>query len=223
MPALILLVAADPKALHRIELLLSAGGYLVAAARTFEQAKALLDSVSPDLLIADVRLDAFNGLHLAVRSRVDHPLLPVIITHASPDAVLESEARRQGALFIVGPLNNPEFLPRVAVALQRRGRMQTPIRRWPRKHIGGDVPGALATSAVRICDVSYGGLKFAFGDERRLPAVFEVTMSQGGLTVKARSVWSFRSPTADEFWCGAEVVGADDAGTSRWREFVDAT
>jgi DNA-binding response OmpR family regulator len=223
MPALILLVATDKVVLHRTEDVLSEAGYLVAAVNTFERAKMLLDSVSPDLLIADVRLDAFNGLHLAVRSRIDHPLLPVIITHAAPDTVLENEAIRQGASFIVQPLENPEFLPRVEAALELHGRQQPTIRRWPRKRVGGVVEAELAAASVRICDVSYGGLRIAFGDERSLPEVFDVTVPQVGVTVKARSVWSFRSPTTDEFWCGAEVLDTGAPEMSDWRDFVDAS
>ncbi len=223
MPALILLVATDKMVLQRTEDLLSEAGYLVAAVNTFERAKVLLDSVSPDLLIADVRLDAFSGLHIAVRSRIDHPLLPVIITHASPDPVLENEATRQGATFIVKPLENPEFVRRVKAAIEQHGRRQPTIRRWPRKRVARAVEAELAASPARICDVSYGGLRLAFDDERRLPEVFEVTVPQVGLTVNARPVWTSRSPTSDEFWCGAEVLDAGATEASSWRDFVDAT
>jgi DNA-binding response OmpR family regulator len=223
MPALILLVATDKVVLHRTEDLLSEAGYLVAAVNTFGRAKVLLDSVSPDLLIADVRLESFNGLHLAVRSRIDHPLLPVLITHAAPDAVLENEATRQGATFVVKPLENPEFLPLVKAALEQHGRRQPTIRRWRRKRVASVVEAELAAAPARICDVSYGGLRLAFGDERRLPEVFEVTVPQVGLTVKARSVWTFRSSTSGEFWCGAEVLDAGASEASGWRDFVDAT
>ena len=81
MPALILLVSSDPSARHRTDVLLSEAGHLVASASSLQQAKRLLGTVYPDLVIADVRLDAFNGLHIALRCRTDHPLLPVIITH----------------------------------------------------------------------------------------------------------------------------------------------
>ena len=223
MPALILLVATDKTVLQRTDNLLSEAGYLVAAVNTFERAKVLLDSLHPDLLVADVRLGAFNGLHLAVRSRIAHPLLPVIITHASPDPVIENEAKRQGAAFIVKPLENPEFVRRVKAALEQYGRRQPKIRRWPRKRVAAVVEAEFAASPARICDVSYGGLRLAFGDERRLPEVFKVTVPHAGLTVKARSVWTFRSPTSDEFWCGAEVLDADAPEMTGWRHFVDAT
>ena len=47
--------------------LLEASGHSVVFALDFDAAvKALLEQ-PPDLLIADVRLDAYNGLHLAAR------------------------------------------------------------------------------------------------------------------------------------------------------------
>src|ERR1700704_6127117 len=137
MPALILLVDGDKTLLRRVEELLSDAGYLVAAVSSFHEAKRLLDSVSPDLLIVGVRLDAFNGLHLAVRCRIEHPLLPVIVTNASADMVLEAETEIQGAEFIANPLDHPEFLSRVKEAVERRARGQQPIRRWPRKQVAG--------------------------------------------------------------------------------------
>jgi DNA-binding response OmpR family regulator len=222
MPALILLVATDTKVLHRTEGLLSETGYLVATAATFEQAKVLLNSLNPDLLVAEVRLGAFNGMHLAARSRVDHPLLPVIITHQTPDLVLENEARRHGAIFMVKPLENPEFLPRVKEAIEDHGRRQPTIRRWPRKRIAGVVEAEFATEPVRICNVSYSGFKLAFGHQRNLPEVFDLTVPGAGLTLKARTVWTSRSPIRDEYWCGAEVVDAGPPETSQWRDFVDA-
>src|SRR3954471_3933353 len=117
MPALILLVESDRTLLRRIEALLSNDGHLVAGVSTYHEAKNLMESVSPDMLIVGVRLDAFNGMHLAVRCRREYPLPPVMITSRTPDAVVEAEAKSIGAMFVVGPLDNPEFLPRVAAAL----------------------------------------------------------------------------------------------------------
>ena len=76
-PALIVLVNAHAVTLRRLGARLSSKGHLVAAASSFPQARQLLQAVSPDLLIADIRLAAYNGLHLSILSRVDHPHLPV--------------------------------------------------------------------------------------------------------------------------------------------------
>jgi DNA-binding response OmpR family regulator len=223
MPALILLVATDTKVLRRTEAHLSEAGYLVAAVTSFQRAKALLDSVRPDLLIADVRLEAYNGLHLAVRSRIDYPLLPVIITHPSPDPVLESDAARYGASFIVNPLENPEFMRCIKAAVEQHSRLRPAIRRWPRKQVAGFLEAELAAVPARIYDVSYGGLRLAFGEERTIPDVFDVTVPHAGVTVTARSIWTCLSPTTDEFLCGAEVLETDTPESTGWRDFVDGT
>jgi FixJ family two-component response regulator len=223
LPPLILLVDADRVLLRRIEELLSEAGHLVAAVSSFLEAKRLLDSVSPDLLIVGVRLGAFNGLHLAVRCRLEHPLLPIIVTNTSADSVLEAETPIQGAIFISNPLQDPEFLSQVKEAVERGAGRQQPIRRWTRKQVAGVLEVELAARQARIFDVSYGGLRLAFGNERPVPDVFEVSVPDVGVTVKARTVWAYRSPTTDEFWCGAELIDMGSPETTGWRDFVDAT
>src|SRR5256885_7883353 len=103
MPALIVLVDVDRTRRQRLDRLLSERGYLVATAHSFHRAKDLLDSVNPDLLISAIRLDAFNGLQLAARTRFGHPKLPIILTDTSLDPMIEAEARRQGSTLVVNP------------------------------------------------------------------------------------------------------------------------
>ena len=120
MSALIILVNADSRALRHTEGVLSDQGYLVAALTSFVEARQLLESVTPDLLIADVRLAAYNGLQLAIRTHYDHPDVPVIVTHIGEDALVEAEARRFGAEFVPAPVDNPAFLRTVERAIERR-------------------------------------------------------------------------------------------------------
>jgi DNA-binding response OmpR family regulator len=112
----ILLVHADPFALGRIETLLFNEGYGVVAVSSFEVGSELLRTLAPDMLVADIRLDAFNGLHLAARSHFNQSARPVIVTHASYDPVLEKHAKDLGAAFVVKPLENPEFPKQVRAA-----------------------------------------------------------------------------------------------------------
>ena len=101
-------------------------------------------------------------------------------------------------------------------------RRDAPTRRWPRKPISTDLPALLASSRARVRDMSYGGFKLAFGDERDLPEEFDVTLPDAGLTIKAHRVWSRPSPAADEFWCGVELIDQWMLVDTQWREFVDA-
>src|SRR5580765_7784868 len=131
MAPLIILVNADARALRQMSSSLSGHGYSVAAVRSYADAKALLASSSPDLLIVDVRLAEYNGLQLAIFSRDDHPDLPVIVTNATEDKIVEVDAVRYGGTFIADPEHNPTFLFTVqGVLAARQATERRSSRHW---------------------------------------------------------------------------------------------
>jgi DNA-binding response OmpR family regulator len=217
MSALVILVNADPRALRHLEAQLSDDGYLVAAINSFVDARELLESVTPDLLVADIRLERFNGLQLAIRSHFDHPDVPVIVTHVQEDPVAEAEAKRYGVSFVAAPLENPNFLARVRSLVDSRRQAQRPMRRWPRKSVPGVVEVDAAAGRAHVVDMSYGGVRLAFDQPREIPTTFDIMLPPLGITVQANRVWT-REHT-DQFACGAEVV---KTAAHDWRRFVDA-
>jgi DNA-binding response OmpR family regulator len=216
MSALVILVNADPRALRHLEAQLSEDGYLVAAIGSFVEARDLLASVTPDLLIADIRLERFNGLQLAIRSHFDHPDVPVIVTHVQEDSVVEAEAKRYCVSFIAAPLENRNFLPCVRSLVDSRRQVQRPMRRWPRKPVPGVVEVDAAAGRAQLVDMSYGGVRLVFDHPREIPTTFDIMLAPLGVTVQANRVW-IREDT-DHLSCGAEVV--KDAEPD-WRRFVD--
>ena len=120
MRALVILVNADRRALRHTEALLSDAGHLVAPMWSFVEAKKVLDSVIPDLLVADIRLEAYNGLHLAIRSRHEHPDVPVIVTHAHGDPVIEAQAEQVRRAVCRGAPREPRLLSAVRTLRARR-------------------------------------------------------------------------------------------------------
>ena len=72
--------------------LLEAAGYRVRSARSFDEAKTLLAAECPDLLITDLRLGQYNGLHLVLRTRNTYPEMAALVTSRVADPVLEAEA-----------------------------------------------------------------------------------------------------------------------------------
>jgi len=220
MSALILLVNADPRALRHNEAVLSAEGYLVAASPSLSEAKKALASVMPDLLITDLHLGTDNGLALAIRCRFDYPDVPVIVTHTREDAFAEADAMYYGATFMAAPLTNPRFLPSVRSAVERRRLAQPPIRRWPRKPAVGVGNVITAAQTAQIIDVSYGGVRLAFGrpDSLIIPKTFTIALPES-VVVRASRVWTARGRRDDELWCGAEL---SVASTEAWRQFVGA-
>src|SRR5688572_2711722 len=80
---------------------LSELGLDVAVAETFRDAKSLMATMRPVLLLTSVKLHEFNGLHLVMRGRASWPGLPSIVTMCVDDAVLRREAEELGATFMV--------------------------------------------------------------------------------------------------------------------------
>jgi two-component system, NtrC family, C4-dicarboxylate transport response regulator DctD len=93
-------------------------GYSAVGAETFETARRLLHAQSYDLLITDLRLAAYNGLHLVFHSRVLNPGALAIVLSPMPDVSLENETRCLGAHFVAGPVELKRMLTLVGLVLE---------------------------------------------------------------------------------------------------------
>lgn len=71
-------------------------GYQPRGAYTFRDAVALMDLVDPAAVVVSLELGPFNGLHLLLRSAVEHPSAKVIVLGPANNAI-EDEARALGA------------------------------------------------------------------------------------------------------------------------------
>ena len=116
MPYSILVVDQRPLVLARLVEPLREAGYDAIAASTFEAAQQHLAVSPPNLLIAPVRLGLFNGLHLVLRGRFDHPEMAAIVTAPAKDPLLEAEASTYGAACVVAPQTFTELLALVSSA-----------------------------------------------------------------------------------------------------------
>jgi CheY-like chemotaxis protein len=222
MPALILLIHANERELRGVETFLSEQGYLVSAISTFRAASKLLNSIIPDLLIADNDLGAFTGLDFAMLSKRNHPHLPVLITAQSRNADVAETARQRGFALFEGSLNTPAFLSAVKTTLGEYRALTAMIRRWPRKPIPvGSVQ--LGAPPGDLVDISYGGCRLILADagDPSNP-LFDVSVPQSDVTLKVKRIWTGRAPGMEQFWCGAKLVETDPDRIQRWREFVDA-
>ena len=110
MRARVLIVDDDEVYLEGMKELLEDAGYVVDLAGSFDDGKQRLREHSPDLLIIDVRLGAFNGLQLISTGRVR---IPAIVVTGFDDTVLRADADGFGASYVVKPI-------KPAAASQRR-------------------------------------------------------------------------------------------------------
>jgi DNA-binding NtrC family response regulator len=114
-------LVVDTDAATRLSTLsvLRSAGYRVTATASFAEARDHMKRTCPSLLITDIRLGEFNGLHLALHRYLDHPGLPTIITDARFDRVLEAESKELEALYLVKPVQSGKLLDAVAKLLDR--------------------------------------------------------------------------------------------------------
>ena len=119
----VLLVEPDGAVRERLRSVAGRFGHVDGDA-AFPVAREHLLSNPYDWVMTNIRLAAYNGLHLATRSRCHCPSRPVIVTHGSFDPVLDMYARSLDVPFIVKPLDNPEFLRHVRAVLDESRRTE---------------------------------------------------------------------------------------------------
>ena len=116
----ILVVTTHDEERCRLLDMLSTAGYRTAGAASYEEATRWLAGDSPDLVIADERLGAYNGLHVILRARAGHPRVKGIVTTAVNSWGLEADARRLNIRYLVKPDEPSQWLAPIAKALMRR-------------------------------------------------------------------------------------------------------
>jgi len=92
---------------------LTAARFNVTAANNFSDATSLLVANPPMLLVTEIRLQAHNGLHLALRGLSMNPHMMVVVMSAFMDPVLQHEAERFGATFVPKPVAASELVAAV--------------------------------------------------------------------------------------------------------------
>jgi DNA-binding NtrC family response regulator len=92
----IIVVAEKPDVRNMLASWFHAAGYEVAVAATFPEAKDLL-SLGPDLMVSELKLGEYNGLHLA--SRALNAGIPAIVIGPG-DIAIERDAGQLGALYL---------------------------------------------------------------------------------------------------------------------------
>ena len=216
-----ILVVEDDNATRRgLVALLRHAGYDVVAVDSIPDAKKALVIERPDLLITDIRLGAFNGLQLLATN--PNPI-PAIVMTGFPDRVLEAEAHHLGAEFVLKPVEPSQLIAMVERKLSEGAKpgIFQPARRWERKRLASELPAQVDQAAVRIVDVSYGGMRFAADHPPRVApeSTFEISIPSAAVSLNVRVVW--QQAKVDAGWvCGAMIT---DEGLAAWREVVDRT
>src|SRR3972149_5281230 len=122
----ILVVDDDEDILDLIERHLSNRGYEVLTAYDGEQAISLLDKLTFDLVITDLKMPKFDGMEVLKRAKEKDPTIEVVILtgHGTMDSVVE--ALRDGGAFdsLQKPLHNIKQLSFVTKKALERKRLR---------------------------------------------------------------------------------------------------
>jgi DNA-binding response OmpR family regulator len=224
-----IVVDADVAELRRTAQALAEAGFAVTTASSLPQAKELLASMAPELVIADIKLGPFNGLHLAIYCAVSRPGTPFIATHDVYDAVLDEEAKRLTAAYVVKTVTR-EGLTRTAVTLLHSRRQGFDVvRRSYRKPAPIQTVAQVAASRAEVVDVSYGGVQLKLpslptepSEEDEPPISFDIVFPDLDLSLHAARIWAHSDRVRGGWLCGTEFSWSDSTQIQRWRDFVDS-
>ena len=211
---LVVAVRADQSAAMT---LLKGSGHDVVFAPGFEPAIKKLDQIAPDLLITDVRLGGFNGLHLVIRSHSTRPKMRSLLLDRVHDPVIAADAERHGAAYLGGPLTAATLAEQVSRLLNETG----PQRRWPRKQPIKGLVFHVARRSARVIDISYGGIRLELPPAESIPAKFRMAIPGFEGVFRAKPVWSHYTPVGS-ISCGAELLEANPQTVAQWRQLVDS-
>lgn len=213
-----LIVSCLPHRRDQLQRWVGADGYATAVVSDFREARRSLEAAAPDLLVTDLKLGAYNGLHLVIWAR-GRALKTRTIVLGDPDPVLQREAEREGAAYLTPPLDEEAFLASVAALFAS----YHPARRSQRKRVCLDatVDGVLAS----VVDVSYEGLRLEVPNAEgfTLPQFLTVKLPGYDIGWRVRRVWLGHAGDQSRraLLCGA-TLPPDDEATTAWRHLVDA-
>jgi DNA-binding NtrC family response regulator len=100
-------------------LMISELGFQVIVSETFHDASSRL-TARPALLVTELRLGEYNGLHLVLRGKSAQPSLAAIVTSRIFDQALYKEAEQLGATFVLKTVAPQEFRAAVLRTIFRR-------------------------------------------------------------------------------------------------------
>jgi hypothetical protein len=178
----------------------------------------LLAGQPPELLVTEIRLGPFNGLHLVLRYRGRFPDLRAIAVNPFYDSVLAYDAANFGATYVTGAVDDTELVGLVKSLLVE----SNAPRRWPRMRPANPLVVQITNRFARVFDLSYEGLRIETHEAAELPESLTIVFPDVGVAVEAEPVWSQPSPVGS-WWCGARISLPGQSARTEWRHLVDAT
>jgi DNA-binding response OmpR family regulator len=213
----VLLVETDAVQALEVRNALLEDDYAVQVADTFQSAWQAVAGGGVAVLITAVRLGAFNGLHLVIRTRALYPHVRFIVVGLPGDRSRDIDALN--VPFFEKPVSPSTIADAVSQELHQA--TAQPQRRWPRKPV--HLPAVVSDAAIDIIDLSYGGLRL---QSSKTPVTvgseLTVNVPSLGVSVTAVARWIKPVSAAGVSWCGAEIIDPPAGSINNWRGVVDS-
>jgi two-component system response regulator GlrR len=117
----VLLIDDDENILTVLEMRLKAGGYDVCCARDGDEAKAILDSMSVDVVLSDLRLEYEDGLDIMEEIHSRDSDIPVLILTAHGSISNAVDAMKRGAAgYLTKPVDRTELFAQLRRCVSTR-------------------------------------------------------------------------------------------------------
>lgn len=215
----ILIVDGNTATREDLVRLLADAGFETLTAATVPDAMRLLSTAQPHLLITEIRLDTYNGLHLIAMAPKP---IPAIVITGYADPAVEADARRLGADYLPKPVSPGELyatIQRTLTNAATRG-VFLPARRDPRTDVPAGTTVLVNDVSATVLDVSAGGarveIQCAAGGTVESPLAFR--LEHLDLTLPLEVMWKRR--TSENTWvCGVAI--AEDL-RPEWQTFLNA-
>ncbi len=206
-------LAADPG----VDTLLSTQ-FNVTTADSFDQALDVIVSEPPDALVTELKLGAFNGLHLIIRLRGRSPESVAVVYTAFPDPVLERQAHVIGADYLARDVDPAALVD----LLSDRLRSRVDRRKNGRRRVFRPIAAQIADVPARFVDVSHSGFCVEVPCAL-IESPVEISLPDHDVLVNARIVWASRTcDGSDGFRIGASLSDPAPGDSAQWRQLVDS-
>jgi|KBSSwiStaDraftv2_1062776.scaffolds.fasta_scaffold411923_2 CheY-like chemotaxis protein len=215
----ILIVDANTATRGELVKLLADAGFETLTAAAVPEAMRVLSTAQPSLLITEIRLDTYNGLHLIAMAPKP---IPAIVITGYPDRAVEADARRLGAEYLSKPVSPGELFATIQRTLTTAATRGTflPPRADPRTNVPPNTMVLVNDAPACLLDVSAGGARLevqcAPGETVQSPVAIRIEELDFALPLEV--MWKRR--TSENTWlCGVSI--AEDL-RPEWQEFLNA-
>jgi DNA-binding response OmpR family regulator len=214
----ILIVDGDATTRGELVKLLADAGFETTTAETVPDAMRVMAISAPHLLITEIRLDSYNGLHLIAMAPKP---IPAIVITGYADRAVEADARRLGAEYLSKPVSPGELYATVQRTLANaatRG-VFIPHRKDPRTDVPSSTMVTVNDAPACLLDVSAGGarveIQCAPGATVESPLAFRLEELDVALPLDI--MWKRRT-SANTWVCGVAI--AEDL-RGEWQAFLN--